>query len=180
MEKNEKKKKNIFLRIGSGIKNIFKKKEKPEARFTREWSEVLTEYADVFNGLYAGLKRAADGQMKKKKASVLNEWRLRAHYRWEGESIDEITAACLEPLTDDSEDAEIIKWAKLLMEAVENAGIICDTEESLILDENSVNAYADWNGGELYPDDSINIMSPAWYQDERVIEKGYCTKAEEE
>ena len=165
-----------FEQCINSVKDIFKKQSKTEKAFVNTWTEILKTNADVFNGLYTGLKKTSEGNLQKKKASILNEWRLRAHYRWEGKEIDEINNACLESITNESEDGEIIKWAKLLLSSVLAADIVYDDIDMLEIDEQNISAYSCMDGEDLFVGDVVNIKIPAWHQKGKTIEKGFCTK----
>lgn len=145
----------------------------------KEWTLALTEQAKVFNGLYNGLVRIRDGKAKKRER-ILSEWWARTRYQWEGQELVEISRAYLEPLASEGTDEEYKKWAGILLQAVANAGMTQDLPGELVLTETNTNAYVDWEGQELYLGDRVEIITPAWYQEGRVIEQGHCRKLEEE
>lgn len=170
----------MWRRIKRWIQGLFerRKKETEEEVFLREWTQALTEQADVFNGLYAGLVRIRDKKTKKK-ARVMGEWWTRTRYRWEGQSLEKISRPCLEPLAKDGPDEAYEKWAGLLLQAAAAAGMVQDQPGEILLNESNTNAYVDWEGQELYLGDRVEIMTPAWYQNGRIIEQGHCRKTEE-
>ena len=53
-----------------------------EELFLQVWTQALTERAEVFNGLYGGLRRIQSGTAKKKE-KIIGEWLNRARYQWE-------------------------------------------------------------------------------------------------
>ena len=75
----------------------------------------------------------------------------------------------------EAEDREgLIHWASLLLDAAAAAGITKEDAATLVLTESSAGAYVEWNGEELYPDDEIEIITPAWYQNGKLLEQGQC------
>lgn len=73
-------------------------------------------------------------------------------------------------------DAEnCAKWAKILLDAAQNAGITPQAEQELTLDDTTVRAYSEWDGQELYCDSRVKIIVPAWYQNGTVIEQGMAS-----
>ena len=52
-----------------------------EEIFLHQWTLVLKDNASVFNGLYNGLQKIADGKAKKPE-SVIAEWWTRTRYKW--------------------------------------------------------------------------------------------------
>lgn len=189
--------KSVGKSVGSFFRKVFRKKrtedaaetesnedgsrgkqeggETPEGRFLTGWTEVLSEKADVFTGLYAGLERVAAGRARKP-ANVLREWRTRTRYQWEGQSIQEITDQCLSPLDENNMPDECAKWARLLLQAAEAAGIEKDPAGALVLDERTATAYTEWDGTDLYMEDTVEVLTPAWYLNGKVIEQGQCRK----
>lgn len=165
------------------IKKLRQKFRRPREKsaeevFVEAWSAALTDRADVFNGLYYGIYSIVKG-MAKRPGRILQEWWMRTHYQWEGQPLEEISGTCLKLLTDASAQEECRKWAELLLEAARLADITHESERRLILDERNAGAYTEWNGKELYPDDEVEIMTPAWYQKGRILEQGHCRKTED-
>jgi len=144
-----------------------------EKLFLREWTQVLSENASTFTGLFASLQRVADGEAKKPE-KVIKEWCARTRYKWENQRVDRLCGRLLTPPAD-KEDRETLKnRAALLLRAAEQAGIMKETEKAFCLDERRVNAYIEWNGEELYLGDAVEVMHPAWYQNGKIIEQGHC------
>ena len=147
--------------------------------FLREWTRVFTQEAEAFNGLYTGLVRVQQGRSKKG-AQHLGEWAARAHYKWPGQAIDEVTAQCFASLAREGAAEEQRQWAGLLLQAAAAAGIRQDHMGQRVLDEDSVLAYRDWDGEELYLGDPVEVTVPAWRQNGRIVEQGYCKKRVQE
>ena len=145
-----------------------------EKRFVRLWSQVLTENAGVYTGIYAGISRTADGSKSKKPQSALSEWYARTRYKWEDEEIMDICRKTIQPVIDRADAQECAKWAALLLKAMELAGIQPESQREIILDEKTIKAYTEWNGEEIYEGDLVEVFQPAWYQNNVVIEQGYC------
>lgn len=178
----EKAKKSIWSRIREWFRKRFRKKdfaESAEERFLRAWTVALTEQAKVFNGLYSGLVRVREGKARKQ-AHILGEWWTRARYQWEEEELGQLGREYLEPLAAEGTDEEYRKWAGLLLEAAGAAGMTRDQAGELVLGETNTNAYVEWEGQELYLGDRVEVMTPAWYQNGRIIEQGHCKKRKEE
>lgn len=142
-----------------------------------EWTAVLTENARVFNGLYSGLQRVRDGAAQKPE-KVLREWCQRTHNKWENELADEICRQYIIPLIQSADREGITQWAKLLLDAAAAAGITKETTANLVLTGLTAGDYVEWDGNDLYPEDMVEIMSPAWYQNGELLEQGMCRKVD--
>lgn len=151
------------------------KPETSEESFLREWTLILTDHARVFNGLFNGLKRVQNGTAKKPE-KVLREWSQRTHYKWENEPVDRLCQEQIVPLIEAEDRESLTKWACLLLDAATAAGISIEETETLVLTEENADAYVEWDGNELYPEDEIEIITPAWYQNGKVLEQGQCRK----
>lgn len=147
----------------------------PENCFLSEWASVLTSDARVFNGLYGGLQRAAGGTAKKPE-KILREWCQRTHYKWEYAPADILCQQHIVPLIETEDRDALVKWAELLLNAAAAAGITKETADKIVLTESDVNAYVEWDGNDLYPEDEIEIITPAWYQNGKLLEQGQCRK----
>lgn len=171
---------NILIKIKKALNRFVselfnnKKDISNEEIFLHQWTLVLKDNASVFNGLYNGLQKIADGKAKKPE-SVIAEWWTRTRYKWENQPITEISKKCLE----NAKGNDCVKWAKLLLKAAYDAEISKENNKEIILDEVSVRAYLEWNGNEIFPDDKVKIITPAWYQYNHVIEQGHCEILEE-
>ena len=149
--------------------------ETPEDVFRSEWTGVLTDHARVFNGLYSSVRRVADGTAQRPD-KVMHEWCQRAHYRWENEQVDVLCQQYVLPLTESADRDGLAKWGQLLMDASASAGITTETAKTIVLNENNVEAYLNVEGEELYLEDTIEVLNPAWYQKGRFLEQGRCRK----
>ncbi len=150
-----------------------------EELFLQVWTQALTEKAEVFNGLYGGLRRIQAGTAKKKE-KIIGEWWNRARYQWEESPLEEISRKVLEPLRESGTEEEYRRWTELLLRAAEAAGIMQDAPGEAVLDELTANAYTEWEGKQLYLGDHVEILFPAWYQNGRVVEQGNCRSLETE
>lgn len=150
-----------------------------EAQFVREWTKALQESARTFNGLYQGLTRVVEGRTKKPE-KVLKEWCARTRYRWEGRQPAALCETWIAPLLDGESREELGKWSRLLLQAAESSGITREKERCLTLEEQNVNDYTEWEGETLYVGDVVAVMTPAWYQDGKLLEQGTCRKQNEE
>lgn len=146
-----------------------------EKRFIKEWAAVLTTNAKVYTGMYASLVRVADGKSKKPE-KVLREWTARAAYQWENSSITELCKRTLSPASESGSAEDCARWARLLLQAAKQAGVTKDRKDTVLtLDDSSIRAYTEWDGQDIYPEDTVKVMLPAWYQKGRVLEQGQCT-----
>ena len=145
-----------------------------QQRSVREWAAVLKTDARLYTGLYAGLVRVADGKAKASQ-KMLREWYDRTRFKWENGEITKLCKHTLKPVIERGRTEECARWAMLLLRASEKAGIHREEAETLILDEKNAAAYTEWNGEDLFVGDTVKIMNPAWYQDNKVIEQGTCT-----
>ena len=152
---------------------VTQKPESLENVFVREWSVALEENARTFNGLYNGLLRVQRGNAKKPE-KILREWCQRTHYKFENQSVDELCRVHIIPLIETEDRDGITKFANLLLDAAAAAGITREETTILVLTESNADAYVEWDGNELYPEDEIEILTPAWYQNGKLLEQGQC------
>ncbi len=145
-----------------------------EKRFVREWTGVLTKDAKVYTGMYSSLTRLVAGKAKKPE-KVIREWVTRTTYKWEDAPITALTRRTMAPAAEHGFLEDCAKWARLLLTAARQADITQDRKgDVLTLDDSSIRAYAEWDGKEIYPEDTVKVKIPAWYQNGRVIEQGQC------
>ena len=158
------------------IKNIFVRRsaETPEDRFQTQWTDILQTNAGLYNGLYAGLERIRH-KTAKKPEKILKEWHARTVYKWEKSPIAALCGETLAPAVESADPDACAKWAELLLNAAQSAGITKETAEELELDVTTIRAYVEWGGRELYMGDRVKVLHPAWYQNGQVIEQGHCT-----
>lgn len=142
-----------------------------ERQFLLLWSQTLADNAKVFIGLFTGLQKAAANESAHPE-KVLKEWCMRTENRWEGQPLAQLTRHCLLPQAEASFNAK--KWARLLLLAAERAGITPEARTRFVLDESHANDYLEWDGRDLYPGDTIEVLFPAWYQNGRLLETGTC------
>lgn len=155
------------------------KAETEEDRFHAAWADLLAENARVFNGLFSGLQRIQEGSSKKPE-KVLREWCQRAHYKWEGTQADLLCQRQIVPLIEAGDREGMAKWAKLLLAAASAAGITKETLKKTVLTEENAAHYVEWDGNDIYPEDEVEIVAPAWYQNGKLLEQGQCKKVDPE
>lgn len=80
----------------------------------------------------------------------------------------------IQPLIEAEDREALTKWADLLMDAAAAAGITKEEATTLVLTETNADAHVEWDGNDLYPDDVIEIITPAWYQNGKLLEQGQC------
>ena len=158
------------------LKKLFVRRptETPEDRFQTQWADILQTNAGLYNGLYAGLERVR-GKTAKKPEKILKEWHARTVYKWEESPIAALCGETLAPAVESADPEACAKWAELLLNAAQAAGIMKEMAEELELDETTIRAYVEWDGGELYVGDRVKVLHPAWYQNGQVIEQGHCS-----
>lgn len=149
--------------------------ETVEEKFVNEWAMVLSEQARVFNGLFGGLLRVHSGATKRPE-KTLREWCQRTRHAFENQEVDVLCKELIRPLVEKEDREGLIKWANLLLEAASSAGITKEEITNVVLKEDTVDAYVEWDGEELNPEDKIEIITPAWYQNGEVLEQGQCKK----
>ena len=170
----------VCVLAGAGIQYLrrFWKKirasETPEEMALREWSELLTADAGVYTGMFSSLKRVVEGKAKKPE-KVLREWCARTSYKWPEGKAAQLCQEYLMPAAEAADVENCAKWAKILLDAAQNAGITPRAEQELTLDDTTVRAYSEWDGQELYCDSRVKIIVPAWYQNGTVIEQGMAS-----
>lgn len=146
-----------------------------EKRFVKEWAAVLTTDAKVYTGMYTSMIRVAADKSKKPE-KVLREWAARTGYQWENGLVTELCKRTLTPAAESGSAEGCAKWARLLLRAAKQAGITRDRKEAVLtLDDSSIRAYTEWDGQDIYPEDTVKVILPAWYQKGRVLEQGQCT-----
>lgn len=169
----------IARRLGTALhtlKQFFVRKptETLEDQFQTQWTAILLTDAELYNGLYAGLERVS-GKTAKKPEKILKEWYSRTVYKWEESPIAALCKETLAPAVESADPDVCAKWAGLLLNAVKAAGITKETAEELELDETTIRAYVEWDGGDLYMGDRVKILHPSWYQSGQIIEQGHCS-----
>ena len=147
--------------------------EAPQETFLREWRAVFLKHARVYNGLYSGLQRIQSGTAKKPE-KILREWCQRTHYKFEQQSVDLLCQEHIQPLIEAEDREELVQWAGMLLDAAAAAGIKAEKAATLVLTQENADAYIEWDGKELYPEDEIEVIMPAWYQNGNVLEQGQC------
>lgn len=163
-------------KIGRKSKNeLAPETESMESFLFREWTTVLVENARIFNGLYSGLSRVQSDNAKRPE-KVLREWCQRTHYKFEGQSVDSLCQENIQPLIEAADRDGLTRWSILLLDAAEAAGITKEETSTLILTESNADAYVEWDGNDLYPEDKIEVITPAWYQNGKLLEQGQCRK----
>ena len=148
---------------------LFKKR-----KITDSLTVLFSTNAQKFNGLYNGIFRIANEQ-NKKNFKPLDEFYQRLCYLPDFSDL----AKQLSPFfpTSSQSEKQLFSFCKMLLDSMKSACIFHTLQnETVLLTRENVMHYEDWNGKELYVDDTVKIVSPAWYQEGHIIEKGYCTK----
>ena len=151
------------------VLSIFKKRQ-----LMKNLTVLFENYAGRFEGLYCALNRVADGENKRSQ-KALDEFFQRMDFI-EAFSEREALREAVGPLSNLSEK-ECIRLGRSIMNAAAKTGIDCRPKQNaLTLSQETVLHYREWNGEELFVGDEVTILSPAWYQGEKLIEKGICQK----
>lgn len=161
-----------YQKIKSRFQNTTKSR-KPD--FVGLWSNTIAENTQVYRGLYSSLAKAADGTAKRPQR-VLKEWVKRTEYNIADEAAKSSAQEVIQPASEKPESCQPV--AEKLLAAVFDAGINRDAHEVVILDERTTPAYVEWDGGELYLGDMVEIIAGAWYKEGMLIEQGYCKSTE--
>ena len=143
----------------------------PEKAMIQEWTKLLTSDARVYTGMFNSLQRTADGSVKNPE-KIIREWCSRTSYKWPESTAARLCREYLIPAAETANRETCIKYAGLLLQAVGNAGITSEQKQELVLDDTTVMAYTEWNSQELYTECCVKIVTPAWYQNGTVIERG--------
>lgn len=148
--------------------------ESPEEAALREWTALLASDAGVYTGMFRSLQRVADGKAKKP-GKVLQEWCARTEYKWPEGAATQLCRVLLLPAAEVADLESCARWADLLLNAAQKAGITPEEEQELTLDDTSARAYIEWDNQELYPGSRIKVINPAWYQNGTVVEQGMAS-----
>lgn len=159
----------------AGLKKSNKPQKKLEDEFVDRFTEILTENAKVYTGMYTSVWKAVTGK-KGKADKIVKEWNTRTRYQWENDPIIGCSDELLKKLSETSGEDGNWEYLALVFEAIKRAGISADAEQNFVLDEANVQAYHEWEERELYIGDQVQVISPAWYQKCEMIEMGYCSK----
>ncbi len=77
------------------------------------------------------------------------------------------------PLCEQGTDEKYREWTALLLQAAASAGIYCDAEGELLLDDHSAMAYIEWDNAAIDSGDRIEVINPAWYHNGVTLEQGH-------
>ena len=144
-------------------------------RFHKAWQQVLESDAKTYTGLFAGLQRVADGTAKKPE-KILKEWCTRTEARFGDSPANIICHKRIIPLLPNGNSKKYKKIAERLLLAADAANIRREESQTIFLSWEQLGAYINLDEDELFEGDAVAVVSPAWYQNETVIEQGYCRK----
>lgn len=143
--------------------------------FHMVWKEALISDASVYNGLFGALWRVAQGEAKKPE-KVISEWCVRTENHFGSSRVTMTCRKKLFPAAACANDQKCRSYAQRLLKAAKAAGIYPEAEKEIILTEKNISAYIEWDGSELFDGDRVSILNPAWYQNGKMIEQGYCNR----
>lgn len=148
-------------------------------KFNKLWEQTFRENPNMFSGLYNSILKISEGTYKNPDKAFHELWQ-RAHLKWEGASIDIISKQVFDKIAAKKSDKAYKKTACRLLNALKKAGFTHDKPNQTIkLTGSNILAYTDWDGDEIYEDDIVSVMMPAWYCDGKVAEQGICTQTKE-
>lgn len=144
--------------------------------FHRVWKQTLISSPKTYIGLYSGIARVT-ARTAKKPEKVLKEWCIRTENQFGECKASDICHCQIIPLVEKGDKAKLKKTAARLLKAAKAAGIHTESEpKEMILSEKNATAYIDLNDNELFEGDRVKVISPAWFQNGKLIEQGYCSK----
>ena len=150
-------------------------KKNIENIFLENYSNILENDAVLYTGMYQSVWKAVSGK-KCNTDKIVKEWDARTRYKWGNSEIIASSEQMHEKLVEEDEKTANENYLAILFAAIKKAGIYVETEQNLIITEENVRAYKEWDDEELYVNDKVEIICPAWYQKGRVIEQGYCRR----
>lgn len=134
----------------------------PKDSFIRNVERFTGTFEPLYNAIYNSDVSLED------KTNVYEDWNLR------------LKTIC--------DDTAYTKWTKkmsllqipdrlkLLLQEIVSCGVLRDNRTDLVIDENTVSRYIDWNSTPLAVGDEVKIASAAWLLNGVCIEKGVVTK----
>ncbi|MBO4468698.1 MAG: hypothetical protein J5766_05295 [Clostridia bacterium] len=148
---------------------FFTKKNK----LIKSLTKLFCENANRFNGVYNGVYKILCGE-NKKNTKVLDEFYERVSFVAGYEELSKVLKKNYP--TSQLTPKKLKEFNSIFSKAIENAGISHTyKDEVIVLTVNNVLHYQEWDDQELYVDTKVKIIFPAWYQNDNLIEKGYCT-----
>lgn len=133
-------------------------------------ADSISAAPQKYEGLYEPVFRLM--QNPKFPVSALKEWNVRADYLYPGSSLAELTKFCAESAWSEKHPE---KAAKLLLNCIEKAGVTRETlDESnrLTVSPLQASAYRALDGHTIYAEETITVITAAWYCKEMVVEHG--------
>lgn len=151
---------------------VFKKK-----KLLSELTQLFLNDAKKFNGLYKGIYQVST-EKNKKKSKALDEFYKRLSYLSGYDELIKMLSAFFP--TDKKSFKRLVKLTKLILSAMTDANIYhTKIDDVIVLNNDNAMDYQDWDGDEIYEGDSVKIVLPAWYQEGKLLEQGYCTMEKE-
>lgn len=151
---------------------LFKKK-----KLLSELTQLFSNDAQKFNGLYKGIYQVST-EKNEKKCKALDEFYKRLSYLSGYDELIKMLSAFFP--TGERSFKKLVKLSKLILSAAANANIYhTKTDDVIVLKNENALDYQDWDGNDIYEGDAVKIVLPAWYQEGKLLEEGYCTLIEE-
>jgi len=142
----------------------------------QQLAEVLYNNAKEFNGLYNGLNNILLLKNKKSKKALGEFYKRISHIKgYEGLSrnLEKYFPA------DNLPDKKVKKLAAIVFRAMNKADISHIEQDILIvLTVDNAAHYQEWDGKNIYVGSKVKVVAPAWYQNNTLIEEGFCTLEE--
>lgn len=133
-------------------------------------AQLLREAPEKFEGLYEPVYQLI--QNPSRPIPALKEWNVRAEFLYPNSELDQLTALCAKSAWSKKEPE---KAAKLLMKCIEKAGISrekLDETNELTVTPLQASAYRALDGMQIYAEQTVHVITAAWYGDGRVVEHG--------
>ena len=130
-------------------------------------AQTLKSAALKFEGLYDPVYRLIQTQAMQN--TILKEWNVRANYLFPGSDLDKLTQLCYES----SWASKMPQLAaKLLLKCIQYADIVREPlgeDMKLKLTPLQASAYRSLNGEPVYADETVNVITAAWYGSGQVV-----------
>ena len=139
-------------------------------------TELFKSHASSFNGCYNGINRIL-GSDQTTNTKALEEFYKRISFIDGYKKLSEkLTRSYPSSKLTPKKTKEL---CDIMNAALSGSGVYhSDQDRIVVLTSDTVLHYESWDGEELYVDSKVKVIFPAWYQDNKLIEKGYCTSVE--
>lgn len=133
-------------------------------------AECVKASPEKFEGLYEPVYRLIENPALP--LSALREWNIRAGFLFADSRLEKLTKLCAESAWAKKNPQ---KAAKLMMQCIEKAGVTreqLDETNTLCLSPLQASAYRALDGQLLYAEQTVHVITAAWYCNGLVVEHG--------